>query len=81
MDGAGQQHDNALDDEGEYLSDVMGHYATPGESPFRYFIIFSLLRESLDSELTQRLNFVCGCYCRRRQPRRPAPKLDQQERK
>lgn len=29
--GGGQQHDNALDDEGEYLSDVMGHYATPGE--------------------------------------------------
>ncbi|OQR66691.1 teneurin-3-like [Tropilaelaps mercedesae] len=25
----GQQHDNALDDDGEYLSDVMGHYATP----------------------------------------------------
>lgn len=33
MDAAGpggQQHDNALDDDGEYLSDVMGHYATPG---------------------------------------------------
>lgn len=35
MDGAGgnggQQHDNALDDDGEYMSDVMGHYATPGK--------------------------------------------------